>query len=173
MTALPTGQYACIVADPPWPVKVTGAMAGRHKGPRALPYETMSVDAIKALPVQSIAAPNAHLWLWTTNRFLRPAFDVMAAWGFTNLTTVTWVKPSGYGPWFASTTQHVLFGYHGECRFPLGRFKPTHFTATPRRHSEKPDVFYELVREVSPGPRIELFARRAIEGFDAWGDEAP
>lgn len=169
----PEGKYACIVADPPWPVRVTGAMKGRHSAARTLPYETMSIGEIADLPVESLAALGAHLWLWTTNGFLRDAFDVMGTWGFRNLTTVTWVKPSGYGPYFASTTQHVLFGYRGKCTFPLGRYKPTHFDAVPRRHSEKPDEFYSLVRSISPGPRIELFARRAIDGFEAWGDEAP
>lgn len=170
---LPTGKYKCIIADPPWPLKPTGAMKGKHTGPRVLPYQTMAVDEIAAMPVESLAEDAAHLWLWTTNRFLPDAFNVMRAWGFTNLATVTWVKPSGYGPYFASTTQHVLFGYYKHCRFPLGRYKPTHFMAAPKRHSEKPDVFYDLVRQISSAPRVELFARRAIDGFDRWGNEAP
>ena len=91
MIELPAGPFACIVADPPWPVKVTGAMKGRHAGARELPYETMTVDEIAALPVDEIAAEGAHCWLWTTNGFLRAAFDVMDAWGFKYLTTVTWV----------------------------------------------------------------------------------
>ena len=89
------------------------------------------------------------------------------------MTTVTWVKPSGYGPWFVSTTQHVLFGYKEKCRFPLGRYKPTHFLANPVKHSQKPDEFYELVRSISPGPRLDMFNRRLIDGFVGWGDEAP
>ena len=172
VSVLPDGPFSCIVADPPWPVKVTGKMA-RHSAPRELPYKTMTVEQIAALPVGDVAGEGAHCWLWTTNGFLRPAFDVMEAWGFKYLTTVTWVKPSGYGPWFVSTTQHVLFGYKGKCRFPLGRYKPTHFTATPRRHSEKPDEFYDLAREVSPGPRLDMFNRRQIDGFEGWGDESP
>lgn len=171
---LPQGQYACIVADPPWPVKMTGKMKGRHSGASDLPYETMTVDEIGRLPVQDMASIGAHLWLWTTNGFLRAAFEVMEAWGFKYLTTVTWVKPSGYGPWFASTTQHVLFGYREKCIFPLGRYKPTHFHASPRRkHSRKPDEFYDLVRAISPEPRIDLFNRREIDGFEGWGFESP
>lgn len=169
----PQGSYSCIVADPPWPVVVTGAMRGRHSAARVLPYSTMTVEEIVDLPVQSLASDGSHLWLWTTNRFLHDAFEVMDAWGFRNLSTVTWVKPSGYGPYFATTTQHVLFGYRDKCVFPLGRYKPTHFFANPKRHSEKPDEFYDLVRSISPGPRVELFARRSLDGFEAWGDEAP
>ena len=173
--SLPDGQFSTIVADPPWPVKMIGRSRQRPARSLGLPYETMSIDEIKAMPVADIAEIGAHLWLWTTNGFLRDAFDVMEAWGFKYLTTVTWVKPNGVGAWFQSRTQHVLFGYREKCVFPLGRYKPTYFTATPLRgqHSRKPDEFYDLVREVSPGPRIDLFNRRHIDGFEGWGDESP
>jgi len=131
----------------------------------------MTVDAIAALPVGDLAAPDAHLWLWTTNAFLAPAFDVLRAWGFTYLTTITWVKPSGCGAWFAGTTQHCLFGYKEKCVFPGRRYAPTHFLAAPKRHSVKPEQFYGLVEEVSAGPRLELFARRHRLGWSAWGNE--
>ena len=173
MSDLPTGSYACIVADPPWPQRLTGGWRARHRRARALPYEAMTVAEIAALPVEPLAQEGTHLWLWTTNSHLRDAFTVMEVWGFTYLTTVTWTKPNGLGAYFIHTTQHVLFGYYRTCRFPLGRYKPTHFTAPARRHSEKPDVFYDLVRSISPGPRIDLFNRRVLTGFDGWGDESP
>lgn len=169
----PTGSYSCIVADPPWPVKMIGSSKQRPARAVALPYETMSLDEIKALPVADIAAEGAHLWLWTTNGFLREAFDVMEAWGFKYLTTITWVKPNGLGAWFQSRTQHVLFGYRERCVFPLARYKPTYFAAKPGAHSQKPDEFYDLVRSISPEPRIDLFNRRHIEGFEGWGLESP
>lgn len=168
----PSGRYRCIVIDPPWAQPMVGRYAvARHSRPNALPYETMTLPEIAALPVERLAEEGAHLWLWTTNRFLRPAFDLLDGWGFTYLQTVTWVKPSGLGAWFANTTQHVLMAYYQRCIFPAARYRPTHFQATPRRHSEKPNTFYDLARAVSPGPRIELFARRGILGFEAWGDE--
>jgi N6-adenosine-specific RNA methylase IME4 len=171
---LPSSRYRCLVIDPPWPQSTVGRFAlPRHSRPDALPYQTMTVQDIREMPVATLADEAAHLWLWTTNRHLEDAFSLMRAWGFTYLTTVTWVKPSGLGAYFASTTQHVLFGYYQRCRFPLARWRPTHFHATPKRHSEKPEAFYDLVRQVSPGPRLDMFARRAIDGFDAWGDEAP
>lgn len=39
-------------------------------------------------------------------------------------------------------------------------------------HSAKPDAFIDLVEQVSPGPYLELFARRARFGWDYWGDES-
>lgn len=169
----PEGTYRCIVADPPWPQPMMGRRARDPHIARELPYWAMSLFEIKAMPVARIARPGAHIWLWTTNSFFRQAFDVMAAWGFSYLTTITWVKPSGVGSWFVGTTQHCLFGYFRHCTFPLGRYKPTHFRATPKHHSAKPEEFYDLVRSISPEPRIDLFNRRVIEGFEGWGDETP
>lgn len=170
----PEGNYACIVADPPWPQGMVGHFASRAGRPDSLRYSTMTLAEIMGLPIGRLARPATHLWLWTTNRFLRSAFDVMGAWGFKYLTTITWVKPSGLGAWFANTTQHCLFGYYQRCEFKQGRYLPTHFHATvrPGQHSRKPDEFYQLVRKVSPEPRIDLFNRRSISGFEGWGDEA-
>jgi N6-adenosine-specific RNA methylase IME4 len=131
----------------------------------------MTLDAISALPVGTLAEPGAHLWLWTTNAFLEPAFAVMRAWGFKYLTAITWVKPSGCGAWFASTTQHCLFGYYQRCQFNRRRYAPTHFHANPKRHSQKPEEFYGLVEEVSDPARLELFARRHRLGWESWGNE--
>lgn len=164
-------QYRTIIADPPWAQGMVGKFTRPRSGPpRALPYPTMTVEAIKALPVAALADTGAHLWLWTTNAFLAPAFEVLAAWGFTYLTTITWVKPSGCGAWFAGTTQHCLFGYYRRCVFPGRRYAPTHFHAAPKRHSQKPEQFYGLVEEVSAGPRVELFARRLRLGYSGIGN---
>lgn len=74
----------------------------------------MSQKELLALPVASWAEDRAHLYLWTTNTNLRDAFDLMEAWGFAYVTTLTWVKPSfGLGAYFRTTTEHVLFGVRG------------------------------------------------------------
>jgi N6-adenosine-specific RNA methylase IME4 len=155
-------MYLTIVADPPWQQGTIGRWkVAKHHLPRALPYPMLTVEAICALPVAAHAAEGAHLWLWTTNRHLEAAF------------TVTWVKPSGFGAYFASTTQHCLFGYYHRCRFPHARWQPTHFMANAQRHSQKPEQFFDLVERISPAPRLELFARRLRLGWDAWGNEVP
>ncbi|RJO62360.1 MAG: methyltransferase [Dehalococcoidia bacterium] len=164
-------EYKTIYTDPPWPQQLAGAYK-RHKGATALPYPTMTVSEILALPVQELAAEACHLWLWTTNQFLHDGFHVMEHWGFKYLAPITWVKPSGCGNYFISRTQTLLFGYKGKCRFPLGRYKPTNFHATcPKRHSQKPDEAYALIESISPAPRLELFARQKREGWDVWGNE--
>jgi N6-adenosine-specific RNA methylase IME4 len=167
-------KYRTIVADPPWQQPLTGRRAGRHVVSGSLPYPTMTLEQIKRLRVGDMAEDDAHLWLWTTNAFLRQGFDVMEAWGFKYLAPVTWVKPSGMGNYFAHRSQTLLFGYRKRCLFPLARYRSTVLvTNTTPRHSRKPDEAYALIEAVSPGPRLELFARPPHRlGWDVWGNES-
>ena len=168
--------YGCILADPPWALTMAGQRkrAKEGKKPEALPYPTMTIAQICDMPVGQLATEDAHLWLWTTNQHLEDGFKVMRAWGFKYLAPVHWVKPTGMGNWFVHRTQTMLFGYREKCRFPLARYRPNVFhSGDPKRHSEKPEAAYELVEAVSPGPRLELFARRKRNDWHTWGNEVP
>ena len=171
------GLYRTILADPPW----AQTTVGRYKNPRhsradALPYKTMTVPEICALPIATLADAGAHLWLWTTNEYLEEGFEVMRAWGFKYLAPVTWVKPSGLGAWFVHRTQTMLFGYKSPLQM-AARYKPTVINANPQRHSAKPSETYELIESVSSEPRVEIFARpwtplfEKRVGWDVWGNE--
>ena len=131
----------------------------------------MSLAEIEALPIQDIAAPDAHLFLWFTHRHPHDALHLVASWGFEYSCPLTWVKGRGMTPYsFMYTTEHVMFARRGSLKL-LRRGQPTDFHAAPREPSRKPDEFYDLVREVSQAPRIDLFAREPHEGFDTWGAE--
>jgi N6-adenosine-specific RNA methylase IME4 len=180
-------KYRTIVADPPWEVR-TGRLLGATRGwkmresvaSQPVSYPTMSLDEIAELPVADLADPNAHLYLWTINRYVENAYDIARAWGFRPSTLITWTKTpmgSGLGGCWGITTEHVLFCRRGKLR-AIGRSNSTWF-ATKRQyengapaHSKKPDAFLDLVEQVSPGPYLELFARRQRLGWDTWGDEA-
>lgn len=176
----PATRYRTIVADPPWhyePLPVGRTPKGvEHDGRTTpLPFDSMTVEEIAALPVSDLAATNAHLYLWTTNRYLRPAFDVMAAWGFRYSQALAWCKtPMGLGPGatFANTMEFVLVGKRGSLA-PIRRWETAWFN-WPRTtvHSKKPDALLDIVEQVSPGPYVELFARRARFGWDYWGDQS-
>lgn len=172
-------KYRTILADPPWPLKLTGSyLLARNFRPAKLVYPTMDVAEIKSLPVSALAETGAHLWLWVTNQFLREGLEVMEAWGFTYHQTITWCKPSGCGNYFVSRTEHILFGYKDQCRFNKARYIPNVYH-WPRasRHSSKPPESYALVESVSDEPRLEMFARPItpmfpkIEGWDVFGNE--
>lgn len=178
-------RFATIVADPPWPVKA-GPLCGREgfgdaTGPsRPLAYPSMTVEEIAALPVANIAADDAHLYLWTINRYVREAFDVAKAWGFTYSTLLTWAKNpmgGGLGGCYGISTEFVLFCRRGslKAKSRIGttwfNWKRPYDERGKPRHSAKPEEFQDMVEAVSPGPYLELFARRARPGWTAWGNE--
>jgi len=183
-------QYATIVADPPWKVGAGRALVGyvmegdkqiwnpAGVNSRQLAYPSMSVDAIAALQVP--AAPNAHLYLWTINKYLREAFDVVKAWGFTYSTMLVWAKNpkgGGLGGTYGISTEFCLFCRRGTLAtmrdIPTTWFnwkRPYDERGKPK-HSAKPPEFFAMVDQVSPGPHLEMFARERRLGWDAWGNE--
>lgn len=167
--------YRTIVADPPWDLGQTGfTFHGGVNRPSFVPYPTMDVDAIAALPVaEQIHADGAHLYLWTTNRFLPDAFRILAAWGFTYSTTIVWAKAvRGWMPGgtFPSHAEFVLHGRAGNLA-AIGRADRQVFDWKRQAHSVKPEAFLDLVESVSPGPRLEMFARRSRLDWHVWGNE--
>jgi N6-adenosine-specific RNA methylase IME4 len=169
---LPKLRYRCLVIDPPWPMDKSERTERPTQG-NHLAYTVMSVDDIMALPVPSLAdAEICHVYLWVTHRFLPDGLRCFDAWGVHYHCLLTWIKPSGMTPFsWMFNTEHVLFGYIG--RFELLEMgRKVSFEAPATEHSEKPTVFYDLVRAVSPGHRLDLFARAGRMDFDGWGAEA-
>jgi N6-adenosine-specific RNA methylase IME4 len=171
------GGYRTIVADPPWHYSgTTGVNRGVNAGGRApvLPYQTMSVPQIEALAVADLALPDAHLFLWTTHRYLEAAFSVVRAWGFRYSATLTWCKdPVGVGPGglFAVTSEFVIYARRGKPPHTQ-RVESTWWRWPRGPHSRKPDAFADAVERAVPGPYLEMFARRQRLGWDTWGNEA-
>ncbi len=180
-----SGLYRSIVVDPPWDQGKTGLRNVRPNQGVVLDYPTMTQEEIfRCVPLSRWAAEDAFIWLWATNSrsrssgkpVLRQAFELLDLWGFRYYTMLTWSKGTGpcpFGP-YQITTEHCLFGYRGKCKFSkhsLGKMK-TMFETSATRHSEKPAVLYEHIRRYFPSRRLDVFSRRAHEGFDSWGDEA-
>jgi N6-adenosine-specific RNA methylase IME4 len=174
-------KFSTILADPPWQFQNrTGKVAPEHK--RLNRYGTMTLTEIMELPVSQIAAEPAHLYLWVPNALLPEGLAVLAAWGFTYKSNLVWHKirkdggPDGRGVgfYFRNVTELVLFGVRGKNARTLepGRSQVNFLATRKREHSRKPDEFYDIVESCSPGPRLEMFARGAREGWVAWGNEA-
>ena len=164
------GTFSTIVIDPPWDWGDEGDVNqfGRAK-PR---YITMPLADILNLPVERLAADNAHLYLWITNRSLPKGFELVQAWGFRYVTCVTWAKPHfGMGNYFRGQTEHLLFGVRGSLPL-LRRDVGTVFHAPrgPDGHSSKPDEAYCLIESCSPGPYLDMFSRRQRPGWLTWGE---
>jgi N6-adenosine-specific RNA methylase IME4 len=169
---LPEGIFRVIVADPPWEV-LTGPDWGSGGKARPLLYPTMTVDEITAIQVEAASAPDAHLYLWTINAYVEEAYEIARAWGFTPSTLLTWCKKShgiGLGGTYILTTEFVLFARRGSLAADE-RIDRSWFDWPRREHSVKPSEFYEMVERVSPGPRLEMFARQPRDGWTVWGNE--
>jgi N6-adenosine-specific RNA methylase IME4 len=180
-------RYRTIVADPPWAydegyAKREGYGAKSWQDPahyggtsqRVLPYTSMTLADIQALPVSQFGSP-ARLFLWTTNRYLREAFDVLDAWGFRYAQTLVWNKTNA-SPFSGSvahgSAEFILVATNGPVE--VLRKMPSSVLAFGHQHahSRKPEMFLDWIEQVSPGPYLELFARRQRLGWDTWGDDA-
>lgn len=171
-------KYRTIVADPPWDYGADGlrqpmnvGRESQHRDP--MPYASMSLAEIAALPVREMAEDDSRCFLWTTNRFLPDSFDILEAWGFLYRQMLVWHKtrssPIGHiGP---NRAEFLLVGRRGRPGMK-SRFPSSVITATPMTHSAKPEVFLDYIEAACYGPYLELFARRNRLGWDTWGNEA-
>lgn len=180
----PAPRFRTIVVDPPWSYKqkwhlprgtddfYTGTKRRLMKGRGASAnYACMPLDEIAAMPLGEWAEDDAHLYVWVTNAFMKQGHELAEAWGFRPTTIVTWVKNQiGMGVYFRNTTEHAIFCVRG--RLPtLRKNVPTHLFAPRGRHSEKPQAFYDMVETVSPGPYLDVFARKQRLGWAVAGNE--
>lgn len=122
---------------------------------------------------------DAHLYVWVTNKFIEDVYSVVRAWGFQPSALLTWGKNpggEGMGGAYVQTSEHVLFARRGnDIRIARSRTTWWNWKRPYRRdgkpnHSAKPDAFLDEVEQVSPGPYLEVFARRGRLGWDYAGD---
>lgn len=155
-------RFPTIYADPPWDYDNSSS-----RGAAINHYPTMSLEEICAEPVRELAAENAHLHLWTTNAFLRPAYDVLDAWGFEFKSCFVWVKQNiGMGNYWRVSHEFLLLGVRGNLTF-RDRTQASWIGADRSSHSRKPAVVRALIEKVSPGPYLELYGREALPD-SAW-----
>jgi N6-adenosine-specific RNA methylase IME4 len=168
-----------ISCDFPWRYDNYG-MKG-HGAVRAH-YPTMTIEQARDLPIASLAHPDrAALFMWACAPKLPEAIVLMRWWGFRYVTRAfTWKKTyddgspyCGLGSYTRSDTEDVLLGVRGRGLTKLRKSAAIRqtFEAPRREHSRKPDVIYERIEALLPGPYVELFARATRRGWDAWGNE--
>ncbi|KAF0124335.1 MAG: MT-A70 family protein, partial [Xanthobacteraceae bacterium] len=172
--ALPDRRYGVIYADPEWRFENWNNDTGNDRGPENH-YPTSDLETICRRDVASIAADDSVLFLWVPMSMLPDGLTVMARWGFTYKTGWIWVKDkAGLGRWVRSLHEVLLLGTRGAppCPAPGTQWQSV-ITAPLGRHSEKPENFHRLIEDYFPTlPKIELNARKARPGWDAWGFEA-
>jgi N6-adenosine-specific RNA methylase IME4 len=178
----PIKRYRTIVIDPPWPLDLTGKRSFRHTTTDAwrgadtisLPYPSLTLAQIAALPIKELTEQDAHIYLWTINHFIAESYAIARAWGLHPVQLLTWCKKPmglGLGGTFVNTTEHILLCKRGHLK-SLRRVDTSWWIwKRQHRHSQKPEEFQTLVEQVSPPPYLELFARRVRPGWSVWGNE--
>ena len=180
----PRQDYRVVLADPPWTFR-TFSDKGKGRSAEAH-YPCLDLDAIAALPVASWCAPDAVLFLWATDPLLLQALEVVRAWGFAYKTVgFYWAKLNaaadpgrfgeadlftGLGFWTRANPEPCLLATRGHPKRRSGSVRK--LVIAPRReHSRKPDEVHARIEALVEGPYLELFAREARPGWDAWGLE--
>lgn len=170
-------KYNIIYADPPW--KYNDKLLNGNRGAECK-YDVMSVDDICKLNIKDLSADNCALFIWTTMCFLPDVFKVIEAWGFKYKTCAfTWVKQNkksdslfwGLGHWTRSNTELCLLAIKGKPKRISAKVHSVIMSKI-REHSQKPDEARDrIVQLFGDVPRIELFARQKVDGWDSWGNE--
>ena len=194
-SALPTGQADAICMDVPWRFKTFDGKATNRSTERH--YPTMTLDQIAALPVASLAAPDCHLFFWTTGPFLQKAFAIINGYGFryssmafvwiklrraydvTQLTALPTIEADFHLGTGHTTRKNAEFCILARRGSPKRHAKDVRelIVAPVREHSRKPEEFRDRVdryvgRDQGRAPTvIELFARSQRPGWISWGNE--
>ena len=168
-------KYNIIYADPPWRYgdrKCNGAC--EHH------YNTMKIEDICALPVQDFCADDCVLFLWTTYPMLQEAIQLIKSWGFKYKTIgFQWIKQNksgngyffGLGRWTRGNTEPLLIAVKGKPKRVANNISQLIFSPI-GEHSKKPAIVRDkIISLMGDLPRLELFAREKIEGWDVWGNE--
>jgi N6-adenosine-specific RNA methylase IME4 len=170
------GVYDVIVIDPPWPMEKLEP--GVPSSSKKLDYPVMKFEEILhevGARLERHTSEHCHAFLWTTHKFLPVALELLVTWELKYVCTFVWHKPGGYQPLGLPqyNCEFALYARKGTPQFVDTKGFPPCFEAPRRGHSEKPEQFYEMLRRVTMGRRLDMFNRRKIEGFDGWGKEAP
>jgi len=172
---LPDDKYKVLYADPPWSYSDKCAEGAVQAGGCERHYSTLTIAELCALPVKEMALDDSVLFLWVTSPLLEECFPVIRAWGFSYKAAFIWDKVRhNMGHYNSVRHELLLICTRGSC-VPQSKELIDSVVELKRspKHSEKPERFREIIDQLYPeGPRIELFARTAAEGWERWGNEA-
>lgn len=178
----PSGQFAIVYTDPPWPERRGGKLKVRpNSSGVALDYPTMSLDEIRQYHAEFLSShtlPEHDVFMWTTDRFLDSAESMMQGLGYTLHARIIWDKRRGVAPAFTIRFAHeylLWFYKRGHMLKPARNMRGKYtdvLRETNSVHSRKPQCAYVMLEDLFPGAsKVELFARKRRQGWVSWGDE--
>ena len=162
-------KYNTIEMDPPWPYRDKN-IGWRGEEGAALKYPLMSLEELKALPISNVSNKDSVLFLWVTIPFLPQGPKVLECYGYSYKTSIIWRKimSHGMGWWFRGQCEICLVGIKGKVK-AFHAQKSNFIQTKVRKHSQKPEEFYELIEPFCGIPRLELFASTKRDGWDSVG----
>ncbi len=172
--SLPDKRYQVIYADPPWRQTKGGSRQVRPNQGQALDYPVLALDSIKKILSD---VDGDILFLWTIDRYLFEAQQIAESLGYKLHARLIWSKGNGVAPAFTVRYSHeYLLWLYKSPMLPIAvemRGKlTTVFDAPSKKHSQKPQIAYEMIEKLYPrSSKIELFARRERAGWDSWGNK--
>lgn len=161
-----------VVMDPPWNTDAGGGGKGAQNHYPLLSLSNIYRVVSMARPFMEVSH-HAHLYVWTTCAALPEAMTLIQMLGFRYVTDWIWLKRHiGLGQYRRSKHEQLLLARRGQIE-RIGQWPSSVFTEPETEHSVKPEESYRCIETVSPGPRLEMFARRPREGWTSWGNELP
>jgi len=165
--AMPSGDYSCVVIDPPWNYGTGYDPDGRRV---ANPYPEMTLEQIAQLDIR--AKQDSIIFLWTTHKFIWDAKALLEQWGFAYRSMIVWDKEQmGMGDLFRMQCEFCLVGIKGKPLLDNPHNLRDIIRESRREHSRKPEAFYEMVETLCPYKKIEYFAREQREGYEVYGND--
>ena len=170
--------YDIVYADPPWPKRKGGLRKCRPAQTRDLEYQTLSLGEIKDLLSKAKVAEKHSFFVWTVDEFLHDTEKIMAELGYKLHARIVWDKENGVAPAFTIRYAHeyLLWFYKpGKMLKPCVETRGKYTTVLRKKavkHSQKPDIAYEMLEAMFPGAqKLEMFARNERSGWDSFGNE--
>jgi len=177
-------KYQIIYADPPWQQSKGGKKKVRlNSSGEKLEYPVISLQLILAhlANARDVAEENHCCFLWTIDKYLWEAEEIMKDLGYKLHARMIWNKVTGIPAAFTIRFGHeyLLWFYRGKllpvAKDERGKIHSV-FTEQVKRHSKKPEVAYQIIERLYPHiPKLELYARQKrqtlTETWAAWGNE--
>ena len=173
-------KYNLIVADPPWRQSRGGKKTVRENSSgKPLDYPVCSLEEIKGHLEQAtkLTTENSLLFLWTIDKYLFEAEEMAKELGYKLHARLIWNKVTGIPAAFTVRYGHeyLLYMYKGKL-IPVAKEERgkihTVFTERAKRHSQKPEISFEIIDRLYPDlSKLEMYARTERGGYDCWGNE--
>lgn len=171
---LPDAKYRIVYADPPWSYNDKCDGGAVQAGGCEKHYPSMTIPELCQMPIHSICENDAVLFLWVTSPLLLECLPIISAWGFTYKASFVWDKVKhNMGHYNSVRHEFLLICTRGSCTPDVNKLHDSVQSIERTTHSTKPERFREIIEEIYPyGKRLELFARKQTDGWEAYGNQA-